>query len=138
VGFVSLASIYIYLKSRPSYVLYQALDELELARSQTFVQDASKETKYVLFKQLQGAGFNNQVGVAVGSWFISGLIFWHTGARDPSVPPSSLTQLTDLCLSASDLATSWRAFSCASICIFAWPYAGNDKRYRFPQSLPIE
>jgi len=41
-------------------VLYRALDDLENAQSHKFIQDASKNTKYVLFKQLQGAGFNNQ------------------------------------------------------------------------------
>lgn len=62
-GFIlllSLFSSYLYLKSRPSYELYKSLSENEVDQSHKRVQN-SKESNYVLFKQLQGAGFNNQV-----------------------------------------------------------------------------
>lgn len=58
---LSLLISYIYLKSRPSYELYKSLSENEFEQSRKLVQN-SRENKYVLFKQLQGAGFNNQVG----------------------------------------------------------------------------
>ncbi|KAF9462281.1 hypothetical protein BDZ94DRAFT_1219994 [Collybia nuda] len=56
---VSLLISYIYLKSRPSYELYKSLSEYELEQSRKLVRN-SRQNKYVLFKQLQGAGFNNQ------------------------------------------------------------------------------
>lgn len=62
-AFVVLASLlisYLYLKSRPSYALYEALAKHEEAESRRLIRN-SPENKYVLFKQLQGAGFNNQV-----------------------------------------------------------------------------
>lgn len=57
---LSLLISYIYLKSRPSYELYKSLSENEFEQSRKLVRN-SRENKYVLFKQLQGAGFNNQV-----------------------------------------------------------------------------
>lgn len=57
---VSLTAAYIFLKSRPSYALYRALDLAEVALSQDLIRQTSGK-RYVLFKQLRGAGFNNQV-----------------------------------------------------------------------------
>jgi hypothetical protein len=57
---LSVLVSYIYLKSRPSYELYKSLSAYEVEHSRKLLPN-SKENKYVLFKQLQGAGFNNQV-----------------------------------------------------------------------------
>lgn len=64
VALIFCASIlisYTYLKSRPSYKLYNTLAEQEIQHSRQFIRN-NRESKYVLFKQLRGAGFNNQVG----------------------------------------------------------------------------
>ncbi|KAF8893386.1 hypothetical protein BD779DRAFT_1609766 [Infundibulicybe gibba] len=50
---------YFYLKSRPSYALYERLAEQEILRSQTQIK-TNPNQRYVFFRQLQGAGFNNQ------------------------------------------------------------------------------
>ncbi|KAG6918064.1 hypothetical protein DXG01_016720 [Tephrocybe rancida] len=55
----SLLISYIFLKSRPSYAYYDTLAKHEEAESRRLIRN-SPENKYVLFKQLQGAGFNNQ------------------------------------------------------------------------------
>jgi hypothetical protein len=63
VALILCASIlisYIYLKSQPSYGLYRTLAEQEIETSRKFIRN-NRESKYVLFKQLRGAGFNNQV-----------------------------------------------------------------------------
>ena len=57
----SLLASYIYLKSRPSYTLYKGLVEQEIEDSRQFIKE-NRNAKYVSFKQLRGAGFNNQVG----------------------------------------------------------------------------
>lgn len=54
----------LYFNSRPDYALYNTLSSLELATSRQLIADAPSN-KYVLFKQLQGAGFNNQVSQSV-------------------------------------------------------------------------
>lgn len=62
VALIFCASIlisYTYLKSRPSYKLYNTLAEQEIQHSRQFIRN-NRESKYVLFKQLRGAGFNNQ------------------------------------------------------------------------------
>ena len=51
--------LYFYLNTRPPYALYNQLDLQELHSSEQLVQ--SEEKKYVMFRQLRGAGFNNQV-----------------------------------------------------------------------------
>lgn len=60
---LSLLSAYVYLKSRPSYAFYHEVTRLELQQSQELISQARAhgKQKYVRFRQLQGAGFNNQV-----------------------------------------------------------------------------
>ncbi|KAL0956710.1 hypothetical protein HGRIS_002832 [Hohenbuehelia grisea] len=57
----SLLASYIFLKTRPSYDLYNTLTRTELESSQKWLQVHGDKRKFVFFKQLQGAGFNNQV-----------------------------------------------------------------------------
>lgn len=56
---------FFYLKYRPPYEVYKALKVVELEESKKWVQQqtstGSDKRKFVVFKQLQGAGFNNQV-----------------------------------------------------------------------------
>ncbi|KAG6837007.1 hypothetical protein H0H93_016467 [Arthromyces matolae] len=47
------------MESRPSYAYYNKLAKHEESESLRFIRN-SPENKYVMFKQLQGAGFNNQ------------------------------------------------------------------------------
>ncbi|KAF7428097.1 hypothetical protein PC9H_007316 [Pleurotus ostreatus] len=51
---------YIYLSSRPPYTHYSSIDRFEFDTSERLFHEAGKPGKYVLFKQLRGAGFNNQ------------------------------------------------------------------------------
>lgn len=62
---VSVVISYIFLKSRPDSELYRKFfrQEVENSRSSTRVDG---DRKYVLFRQLQGAGFNNQVKLRGG------------------------------------------------------------------------
>ena len=57
---LTLAASYAYLSFRPNYALYDALVDLELLSSRQTIANSS-HSRYVLFKQLRGAGFNNQV-----------------------------------------------------------------------------
>lgn len=59
----SLFLAYAYLKARPSYALYDRLNAQELFDSQRTadVQIHKGKARFVLFRQLRGAGFNNQV-----------------------------------------------------------------------------
>ncbi|RDB16754.1 hypothetical protein Hypma_002386 [Hypsizygus marmoreus] len=50
---------YIFLKSRPSYALYNTLADDEIEASRKLIRN-TRNSRYVLFRQLQGAGFNNQ------------------------------------------------------------------------------
>jgi hypothetical protein len=53
---------YIYLSVRPSYALYDKLFSIEQEATADLIQDPkSHGARYVFFRQLQGAGFNNQV-----------------------------------------------------------------------------
>lgn len=58
---VTLVLSHRYLKSRPSYILYKVLSDSEVEQSHNLIRNARGNPRYVLFKQLQGAGFNNQV-----------------------------------------------------------------------------
>jgi hypothetical protein len=60
---LALAASYAYLAFRPNYALYDALADLELLSSRQTIANAP-HNRYVLFKQLRGAGFNNQVCAA--------------------------------------------------------------------------
>ncbi|KXN90830.1 hypothetical protein AN958_03484 [Leucoagaricus sp. SymC.cos] len=55
----TLFLLYIYIRNRPSYTLYDELNTQELIESERLAKTGRK--KYVMFKQLRGAGFNNQV-----------------------------------------------------------------------------
>lgn len=57
---LSISISYIYLQSRPSYALYNTLTRIQDEESHKHVVN-SRGKKYVMFKQLRGAGFNNQV-----------------------------------------------------------------------------
>ena len=56
---LTLFLVYYYLNTRPPYALYNQLDSQEIHHSEQLVQ--FEEKKYVMFRQLRGAGFNNQV-----------------------------------------------------------------------------
>ncbi|KAF9010690.1 hypothetical protein BDQ17DRAFT_1234143 [Cyathus striatus] len=51
---------YVYLKNRPSYTLYNNFTDAEHADSLSEINNSHDGKKYVYFRQLQGAGFNNQ------------------------------------------------------------------------------
>ncbi|KAK0476662.1 hypothetical protein IW261DRAFT_1367446 [Armillaria novae-zelandiae] len=53
-----LSTLYLYLSHRPSYALYTDLINSEIQHSLHVSESSTK--RYVGFKQLQGAGFNNQ------------------------------------------------------------------------------
>ena len=57
----SAVAAYLYVWSRPSYALYADLLRDESTQSLKHLDVAEPFRKYVMFRQLQGAGFNNQV-----------------------------------------------------------------------------
>ena len=57
---LSLVTLYLYVSYRPPIALYANLFEAETKESITLLHNEIGN-KYVKFKQLQGAGFNNQV-----------------------------------------------------------------------------
>ncbi|KAJ7462265.1 hypothetical protein B0H11DRAFT_2054875 [Mycena galericulata] len=63
-AFVTVALLlvlcYVYYQLAPPYAIYDSLTQSELHASLALVQDHDPK-KYVFFRQLQGAGFNNQV-----------------------------------------------------------------------------
>jgi hypothetical protein len=58
---ISLVSAGLYLRSRPSYAFYHELTRLERESSRKWLSEVPGKQRYVKFRQLQGAGFNNQV-----------------------------------------------------------------------------
>ncbi|GLB45077.1 hypothetical protein LshimejAT787_1901550 [Lyophyllum shimeji] len=94
---VSLLISYLYLKNRPSYALYDVIARHEVAESQRFARN-SPENKYVLFKQLQGAGFNNQaqeillyhhLALATSRVYVYQPIIWRPRGSQATVPLSA-------------------------------------------------
>ena len=57
----TLSLFYLYTTYLPPEALYNQLFDDELRDSQKLVRN-ERGNKYVKFRQLQGAGFNNQVG----------------------------------------------------------------------------
>jgi hypothetical protein len=102
---VLLFIAYLYFNSRPDYALYNSLSSLELATSRQLIADVPS-VKYVLFKQLQGAGFNNQVSLKHTN--LASVIIGTPclGSRDYLVSPLSLTIFSNICLPALCLAAS--------------------------------
>lgn len=66
IGLLALTIIavagFVYYTYRPPFSLYDQLFRSELKESQDAIHNTASDRKYVKFKQLQGAGFNNQVG----------------------------------------------------------------------------
>ena len=62
----------LYTYDWPPYALYSTLEKQEVAHSRALLQKERGPQRFVLFKQLQGAGFNNQVNshidVILGRW----------------------------------------------------------------------
>ncbi|KAF8069984.1 hypothetical protein FPV67DRAFT_1623431 [Lyophyllum atratum] len=94
---ISLLISYLFLKSRPSYALYEALAKYEVAESRRFIRN-SPENKYVFFKQLQGAGFNNQaqeiilfhhLALLTGRVYVYQPIIWRPRGSEATVPLSA-------------------------------------------------
>lgn len=64
----TLFLLYCYLKYRPSYALYDQLSTQESRNSEVIAKTASGgRRRCVMFKQLRGAGFNNQVSNHISS-----------------------------------------------------------------------
>jgi hypothetical protein len=60
----TLLLFYIYTTYLPPGALYTRLFDAELRNSRKLIHDVNKrDNKYVKFRQLQGAGFNNQVNL---------------------------------------------------------------------------
>lgn len=55
--------LYVYLSLRPPYALYTTLVQAEQETSLQWIENTGGSSKYVKFRQLQGAGFNNQVRI---------------------------------------------------------------------------
>lgn len=88
-------SFFFYSKYRPPYELYNTLSLSEKLASTKFLNNVPQvgARKYVFFKQIQGAGFNNQVGHCSNdaSFDLSDTSF--KGARDTALPsPCSCDQ----------------------------------------------
>ncbi|KAL1748712.1 hypothetical protein HDZ31DRAFT_29259 [Schizophyllum fasciatum] len=60
---LALVSYALYTYDWPPYALYEALEKQEIANSRALynLSKGSHAQRFILFKQLQGAGFNNQV-----------------------------------------------------------------------------
>ncbi|KAG5643442.1 hypothetical protein DXG03_000915 [Asterophora parasitica] len=99
-AFVLLASLvtsYIYLKHRPSYALYDTLANHEVSESRRFIRN-SPDNKYVFFRQLQGAGFNNQaqeillfhhLALLTSRVYVYQPIIWRPRGSEATVPLSA-------------------------------------------------
>ncbi|KAF9453966.1 hypothetical protein P691DRAFT_657332 [Macrolepiota fuliginosa MF-IS2] len=90
---------YCYLKIRPSYGLYNQLNAQELKDSELIAKhgDGGKR-RYVMFKQLRGAGFNNQVqdivlyhnlALASGRTYVYQPFVWRPRGEKSYVPLSA-------------------------------------------------
>ena len=96
---------FVYYTYRPPFSLYDQLFRSELKESQDAIHNTVSDRKYVKFKQLQGAGFNNQVRetLIVSGW--TDIDRRLTGTRDSSLSPSSPADWADVRLSALHLET---------------------------------
>lgn len=93
---------YILYTIRPPYALYDGIFQLEVKESQDSIRNTA-DSKYVKFKQLQGAGFNNQVR----TFHLSHrhLLILALGPGNPLIPPSRSANGQNLRLSALHLAS---------------------------------
>lgn len=59
----TLLPFYLYTTFLPPKALYNKLFDAEVLDSKKLIRNERGNNKYVKFRQLQGAGFNNQVGL---------------------------------------------------------------------------
>ncbi|KAJ2912421.1 hypothetical protein MD484_g8000, partial [Candolleomyces efflorescens] len=88
---------YIYYTLRPPYALYDGLFQSELKDSQDLIRNTGQR-KYVKFKQLQGAGFNNQaqeillfhhLALQTGRTYVYQPFIWRPRGEKATVPLSA-------------------------------------------------
>ena len=101
---ITLLLIYSYTIFVPPGELYSQLFEAEVQDSKKLIYN-ERGNKYVKFRQLQGAGFNNQVR----PFSLENLLFIITvsGTRDSPFSSSCIANVSYLRLSAFDMASSW-------------------------------
>lgn len=99
---------YLYHTFKPPVALYTDLFASEVELSKTVIQTQGKD-RYVKFRQLQGAGFNNQVRHRSGLKVVeSGLICVVLGPRNTTVPSPGSADLESVCIPAAHMASTWR------------------------------
>jgi hypothetical protein len=103
---------------------YDAIAQSESHTSLALLADSNPK-KFVLFRQLQGAGFNNQARKSTHST-IQNLSHLPTGSRGGSVSSSSPLNVAGVRLSTSDMATS----SCLTA-IVRFPPGRHHRVYNF-------
>ncbi|TFK74056.1 hypothetical protein BDN72DRAFT_834066 [Pluteus cervinus] len=98
IAFIAASSLlagYVYLSVRPSYTLYKSLERLDPEHSHSVIKPSQK---YVRFKQLQGAGFNNQaqeillfhhLALSSGRTYAYQPLIWRPRGEHATVPLSA-------------------------------------------------
>ncbi|KAJ7132771.1 hypothetical protein C8R43DRAFT_1023258 [Mycena crocata] len=131
--------LYAYLQFAPPYAIYDALTQSEVAASLALVEDRRNLNKFVLFRQLQGAGFNNQVqevlmysylAFSTGRVYVYQPLVWQP--RRASLPLSAfLAGVTTGAITAA----VWDQVCPPSEVTHVSLYRGNDAMWEHAQSV---
>ncbi|PPQ99760.1 hypothetical protein CVT24_009663 [Panaeolus cyanescens] len=94
---IGIPAYYVYHVFKPPYEFYRTIGEEELKQSKHFAHN-ERQSKYVRFKQLQGAGFNNQaqeillfhhLALSTGRIYVYQPLIWRPRGEKATVPLST-------------------------------------------------
>ena len=130
---ISLVLSYFFLKSRPNITVYKKLFLQEVAQSRKSIRN-TRDAKYVLFRQLQGAGFNNQVR-------LFGPLMEHTTLRSPgpgnfTFSSPSFGNVAHVLVSTSYLASTRGQCLDPAFSVLVWRNQERRQCSCFPGGLP--
>jgi len=130
---ISLALSYFFLKSRPNTTVYKRLFLQEIEQSRKSTRN-TQDTKYVLFRQLQGAGFNNQVRTF--GPLMKRTTLRSPGPRNSTFSPSGPGNVAHVLVSTSYLASTRGQCVDPPLSILVWRNPEQRQCCRFPGGLP--
>ncbi|KAF6763157.1 hypothetical protein DFP72DRAFT_525512 [Ephemerocybe angulata] len=93
-----VVTVYVFYSLRPPYALYDNLFRSEILESQDLTRNPTSHKKYVKFRQLQGAGFNNQaqeillfhhLALETGRTYVYQPFIWRPRGEKEKVPLSA-------------------------------------------------
>lgn len=101
--FFSVFLYFLYVWTRPPLALYNQLFDTETELSKKLIHN-ERGNRYVKFRQLQGAGFNNQVFAYLYPFLLYGCSSGYLGSRNIAVSSSRAANISNLCIPTHDMA----------------------------------